>query len=937
MLRESSPQQLSKSLPNASPKTGSSTSKQFWRTSSMGSLRGSRGEGSSPKPSMKESLWRSKLWGSGWGGLSSPTLGSTRGSERKLSHADEGSSASCSPQPRLLGGSGLVGLSKSAATAAALELEICDITGERPTRALVPACLRGSPSAGNANRGNPTSRHSANQLPADSWPFSREGNGNGSSSSSTAAALADRPSDASIKQREYQSNSASSFANFNSETSTFILDESTTSLPCMSQLSPIHAQTKTPTTSKRSLKSKFLDENSSPKSKNCDASHLVAEEFDRSLVEGSSNTKLPMLSPVMSRQSPNHDEESFFSPASSAQPSGLDLLGHPADGLSLLSHHSAMSPKFFGQTKSKSMSQLHDESVTHTSPHKPKFSSALTSGTLDDLSINSECSRTDKNASGSGLSLQRLDRNSSRPPLLKPRNASQSTTRLPNSRQSSLSRPSSSASLRSAVSGLSAASSGKPPAALKPTSRRPSLAMTQPLNTTQEEDLDAERVASEFERTLNSLKAKSTKRIVRRDRSRSGSNGPKSEASSRPSSQAGYAPDTATSRGPSRSGSRAGSRGSSTSSAARRGNASAGYGGGGKKGSGEQIRVWGDSNARKRSEYQGLQMQALKLLVNSRFEQKKPSSASGSRRQVPLPKGAQDSQQVDIRASLSADSLGEEVYFLVQGVLGRDNKVVFTKDAVTKASIQVTAAAVEAENSNEDTPAAAEAAITNEESAVKTVADAQESFVTQGGTEGMAEPPKPKGFDENNSALGDDACSISQKRSADSLQAEGDLMEMIVNVLQRLSRSHNMELTDVMGQVLWRYRRSEVLQQAKHKSAIESPLWVDDESNTRLVADVFKAVTAAEGGRMRRQQWLKICQYIQRNPVLRQRVRHGDADRLFHSMTMRNKDENRTISMSEYMTLLLQLTETCGVHPWMVFLAVGCHAEHLTEEAKKAD
>jgi len=160
-------------------------------------------------------------------------------------------------------------------------------------------------------------------------------------------------------------------------------------------------------------------------------------------------------------------------------------------------------------------------------------------------------------------------------------------------------------------------------------------------------------------------------------------------------------------------------------------------------------------------------------------------------------------------------------------------------------------------------------------------------------------------------------------------------LESVLEVLRLLETQSAIPFTDLLGQILWRHRRSGPLQNPPHRTVAENVSWAAGDLGP--VEEVFRAFTLREKGRMRRSEWIQVVQFVQRNPVLRQRVRHCEADRLFYSACSRNRDENRTICLSEFLELLLMLVETSGVHPWMVFSAVGCHAERVMALARAGE
>eukprot|EP00931_Biecheleriopsis_adriatica_P060054 TRINITY_DN3603_c0_g2_i1.p1 TRINITY_DN3603_c0_g2~~TRINITY_DN3603_c0_g2_i1.p1 ORF type:complete len:1022 (-),score=191.05 TRINITY_DN3603_c0_g2_i1:95-3160(-) len=354
---------------------------------------------------------------------------------------------------------------------------------------------------------------------------------------------------------------------------------------------------------------------------------------------------------------------------------------------------------------------------------------------------------------------------------------------------------------------------------------------------------------------------------------------------------------------PPRGGSRASSRGSSRGSS--RAGSSRTVATSSRKINGS-LRTWRDNSGRSLEEFEMLQMEALeKLLVERQKQQQQQIQQKKPQLQSQLP------------AELTNAVVAEEVYHLVQGVLNRENMAAFTKEDARHAANHV-AAQLAAEEAAAAAAAAAEADATHDNSAVE---------------EGT-EPSLPASSPPDSRATTKESKEGSPPRREQS--GISPLTERVMAVLRRLSETSGLALADIMGQVLWKQRRNEVLQQPRQRAVVESTSWIETGAFVKGAEEVFNHLAASDGGRMRRITWLKVVNFIQRNPVLRSRVHHGDADRLFHSMVRRSEDESRSINLYQFMQLLMQLVETTGTHPWMVFLAVSCHAEHLKESAEQA-
>lgn len=168
--------------------------------------------------------------------------------------------------------------------------------------------------------------------------------------------------------------------------------------------------------------------------------------------------------------------------------------------------------------------------------------------------------------------------------------------------------------------------------------------------------------------------------------------------------------------------------------------------------------------------------------------------------------------------------------------------------------------------------------------------------------------------------------------------------EFISRVVQALHEESQVKVGDIVGQILWRHRKAEVLKDRRFKKVAESVEWaVADDLITspemvQLVEGVFRDMTAAEGGRMSAQVWRKTAKIIQENPVLNSRLRRTDADRLYYAETRSRGEANSGgINRREFKSLLVQLAFCMEVPPYMVLLAVGSHNGQVESKAENAD
>lgn len=167
-------------------------------------------------------------------------------------------------------------------------------------------------------------------------------------------------------------------------------------------------------------------------------------------------------------------------------------------------------------------------------------------------------------------------------------------------------------------------------------------------------------------------------------------------------------------------------------------------------------------------------------------------------------------------------------------------------------------------------------------------------------------------------------------------EAAQERVDLVVDALRSMSLKSVMPFTDVIGQVLWRNRRSEVLQKRKFKDTAEDLCWLmprstDDQGRQseqlQVVDDVFDML-CGENGRMTSRGWHQVVRIVGRSPALSGRVSLSDVDRLWYAQTRSSSSKEilRDIDLHGFKALLLALGESMRVHPWMVFLGVASHA-----------
>lgn len=173
----------------------------------------------------------------------------------------------------------------------------------------------------------------------------------------------------------------------------------------------------------------------------------------------------------------------------------------------------------------------------------------------------------------------------------------------------------------------------------------------------------------------------------------------------------------------------------------------------------------------------------------------------------------------------------------------------------------------------------------------------------------------------------------------------------IIEVAQSLAEKTLVPATETFGQCLWRYRELPVLQQEPHFEVVEDLRWVNEPGASTAVMEmcvtVFNELCREKGYRMANRAWSKVVEFIRGNPVLRARLGRSDADRVFHAEVMREVRErgsNRdvadvgfSVTLRGFLGLLVDIAEVIKVHPFMVMLAVGAHADHMVEDRRQRE
>jgi len=184
------------------------------------------------------------------------------------------------------------------------------------------------------------------------------------------------------------------------------------------------------------------------------------------------------------------------------------------------------------------------------------------------------------------------------------------------------------------------------------------------------------------------------------------------------------------------------------------------------------------------------------------------------------------------------------------------------------------------------------------------------------------------------------------------LHGTDEATHVILDVVRRLEKRTSMPVSDTLGQLLWQNRDVPSLREGAHRQLVEDLSWVVDPEHCSsdsgpsvldLTMVVFRELTAEDSGRMKWRTWLKVVEYIKRNPLLTNRINRNDADRIFHAEAMRevrgghSQDQGISVGSHGFMGLIMKTAEIIEMHPFVLFLAVGCHADYLVEERQRME
>lgn len=143
-------------------------------------------------------------------------------------------------------------------------------------------------------------------------------------------------------------------------------------------------------------------------------------------------------------------------------------------------------------------------------------------------------------------------------------------------------------------------------------------------------------------------------------------------------------------------------------------------------------------------------------------------------------------------------------------------------------------------------------------------------------------------------------------------------------------------LAQLVGQVLWRHRKSDALQ-GEHRPVAESSKWVEDSAvavdvDEESVVEKCRTVhTILSGGKkssLKVAQWRKVMELISTNSEFRSHVRRIDPSKLYYG-----ECDGAGLSQKQFMLLLMKIADIMGIaHPVLIFKEVASHAETLQNQ-----
>jgi hypothetical protein len=169
-------------------------------------------------------------------------------------------------------------------------------------------------------------------------------------------------------------------------------------------------------------------------------------------------------------------------------------------------------------------------------------------------------------------------------------------------------------------------------------------------------------------------------------------------------------------------------------------------------------------------------------------------------------------------------------------------------------------------------------------------------------------------------------------------EVEGGTVELVLNALRVLAPRCHMRFGDFVGQILWRHRRAEALQDSSHIRAVVDLTWMAPGDATGVtnihqeVEETFMSLTSDHDFKLDVKQWNKevrnkVMRLIQSDLSLKSRLKAADCDWLFYTEMHDGGVTTHTMNPYGFKLFLAQLADLMQVHPYQIFKAVGRSAE----------
>lgn len=150
-----------------------------------------------------------------------------------------------------------------------------------------------------------------------------------------------------------------------------------------------------------------------------------------------------------------------------------------------------------------------------------------------------------------------------------------------------------------------------------------------------------------------------------------------------------------------------------------------------------------------------------------------------------------------------------------------------------------------------------------------------------------------------------------------------------------LAPRYNLSVSNVVGQILWRHHKSEVLKDKRHRKAVEDFSWAvagNTDNASQLIEAVektFQSFTADRNGLLSCREWQNVVRLIRKDPTLSAKIKMTEADRVFYHHTHRDGEVHYDVGFRHFKLMLLTLADEMGVHPHRILLSITSGADDV--------